>query len=137
MSEQENIRIVQQAYSSFKTGDIESLLGLFSDNIVWQLPNIENVPIGGKRSGLKQVGQFFASVAELEESLEFEPRDFVAQGNKVAVQGQYRWRVRATGREYQSDWAHVFTVENGKVTEFQEYLDTAVLVAAFQKAANA
>lgn len=35
MSEQENVSIVQQAYSSFKSGDIASLLNLFSEGIEW------------------------------------------------------------------------------------------------------
>lgn len=137
MSEQDNIRIVQQIYANFKSGDIQSLLRLFSDDIEWQLPEIENIPFAGKRRGREAVEEFFASVAEAQDVLEFEPRDFIAQGNKVVALGQYRWRVKSNGREYGGDWAHVMTVENGKVTSFHEYTDTAAATAAFQKAASA
>lgn len=134
MSEQENIRLVQQAYSNFKGGDIESLLGLLSDDIQWQLPDVENVPYSGRRSGRREVEQFFASLAEAQDALEFDPQEFVAQGEKVVATGQYRWRARETGRNFGGDWAHVFTIENGKITRFHEYTDTAALASAFQKA---
>ena len=137
MSEQENTKVVQQIYASFKSGDIQSLLALVADDIQWQLPDIENIPFAGKRQGRQQVAQFFASVADSQDVLAFEPREFTAQGDKVVAQGHYRWRVKATGREFQSEWAHVFTVQGGKVIGFQEYLDTAAVVAAYQQARNA
>ena len=44
MSEPENRRLVEQAYASFKAGDIPTLLESMSEDITWQLPEIENVP---------------------------------------------------------------------------------------------
>ncbi|MFL6276098.1 MAG: nuclear transport factor 2 family protein [Blastocatellia bacterium] len=137
MSEQENIGIAQQAYANFQSGDIKALLGLLSDDVVWQLPEIANVPFAGKRQGHEQVGQFFASLGELQDVLEFTPQSFTAQNDKVVVQGQYRWRVKATGREYGSDWAHVFTIRDGKVVDFHEYTDTAAAADAYRQAMSA
>jgi ketosteroid isomerase-like protein len=137
MSEKENIEVVQQAYQSFKTGNIEALLGLLTEDVEWQLPEIENVAYSGRREGREQVAGFFASLADVQESLSFEPREFVAQNDKVVALGSYTWRVKATGREYGGDWAHVFTVRDGKITGFQEYMDTAASAAAHQKAAAA
>ncbi|MGH9883346.1 MAG: nuclear transport factor 2 family protein [Pyrinomonadaceae bacterium] len=51
MSEYENTNLVQQVYENFKSGDIKALLNLLSDDIEWQLPEIENVPFAGKRRG--------------------------------------------------------------------------------------
>ncbi|HKY04151.1 MAG TPA: nuclear transport factor 2 family protein [Blastocatellia bacterium] len=137
MSEQENIKLVQQAYANFKSGDIEALPGLFSDDIQWQLPEVENVPYAGRRQGRQEVAGFFASLAEAQDSLEFNPQEFIAQGEKVVATGQYQWRTRETGRNFGGDWAHVFTIENGKITGFHEYTDTAALARAFQKALSA
>jgi ketosteroid isomerase-like protein len=134
MSEQENTNVVQQIYASFKSGDIQALLARIADDVQWQLPDMENVPFSGKRQGREQVAEFFASVADNQEVLAFEPGDFTAQGDKVVAQGHYRWRVKATGREFQADWAHVFTIQGGKVIGFQEYIDTAAVVAAYQQA---
>jgi uncharacterized protein len=137
MSEQENTKLVQQAYASFESGDIQALLGLLSDDIQWQLPDIENVPFAGKRQGREAVGQFFASLAEAQDVLEFAPADFIASENKVVVLGHYQWRVKETGQEYGGDWAHVFTVRDGKIVGFHEYTDTAAAANAFQKAMSA
>ncbi|HJQ23695.1 MAG TPA: nuclear transport factor 2 family protein [Blastocatellia bacterium] len=137
MSAQENINIAQQAYANFASGDIGSLLGMLSEDVRWTLPEIENVPFAGARQGREAVGQFFASIAELQEAVEFTPQTFTAQDDRVVVQGRYRWRIKATGREYSADWVHVFTIRDGQVVSFQEYTDTALAAAAFRQAMNA
>jgi len=137
MSEQDNIAVAQQAYNNFKTGNISGLLDLLSDDITWQLPEVKNVPFGGRRTGRAAVGEFFALVAGNQDVIEFEPREFVAQGDKVVSLGDYKWRVKATTREFGCDFVHIFTVRNGKVTDFREHFDTAVVAAAYQKAMSA
>ena len=42
-----NIQIVKNAYNKFTSGDIEGLLGLLSEDVHWQVPEIENAPFGG------------------------------------------------------------------------------------------
>lgn len=137
MSENENIEVVQKAYQNFKSGSIPELLELLTDDVTWQLPEIENVPFGGLREGREQVAGFFASLADAQEPVTFEPREFVAQNDKVVALGRYTWRVKSTEREYGGDWAHVFTVRDGRISGFQEYMDTAAATAAHQKAAAA
>ena len=137
MSERENAAIVQQAYTNFKTGNIQGLLDQLSDHITWQLPEVEGVPLAGKRTGRDAVGEFFDTVARDQEVLEFEPLESVAQGDKVVSLGHYKWRVRETGREFSSDFVHIFTVRNGKITAFREHFDSAVVAAAYQKAMTA
>ncbi len=131
MSQQENTRLVQQCYENFKTGDIQSLLNLLSDDITWELPEIENVPFSGRRQGREQVGQFFTTVAETQNVLQFEPQEFIAEGDKVVSLGSYRWLVKSTEREFTSKWVHVFTVRDGKIVAFLEYTDTAAAAAAY------
>ena len=133
MSEQENTNLAQQVYENFKSGDIKALLNLLSDNVEWQLPEIENVPFAGKRRGHEQIGQFFDSLVDTQEVQHFDPREFIAQGDKVVALGHYAWRVKSTGREFGGDFAHVFTVHNGKVVRFHEYMDTAAAAAAHRR----
>jgi ketosteroid isomerase-like protein len=133
VSEQENAKVVEQVYGRFKSGDIQSLLNLLSDDVEWELPNIENVPFAGKRHGREQVGEFFKALADTQEVQHFEPKEFIAQGDKVVARGNYRWRVKSTGREFEADWTHVFTVRDGKVLKMYEYTDTAAVASAFQQ----
>jgi ketosteroid isomerase-like protein len=136
MSEQ-NKAIVQQAYNNFKTGDIEGLLNLMSDDVSWTLPEMQGVPFAGKRTGRDQVAEFFGTLGLTQDSLRFEPRELIAEGDKVISLGSYDWRVKSNSREFGGDFAHVFTVRDGKIADFHEYMDTAACIAAHQKAMSA
>ena len=112
---------------------MKALFDLLSADIEWQLPEIENVPFAGKHRGHEEMGQFFASLVDTQEVQHFEPREFIAHGDKVVALGHYAWRVKSTGREFGGDFAHVFTMSNGKVTRFHEYMDTAAAAAAHRR----
>ena len=131
MSEQENVAVVRGAYENFKGGDIRALLDSLTDEVDWHLPEMESVPFAGGRNGRERVGDFFSDLADSQEVISFEPREFVAQGDKVVALGTYRWRVKKNGREYGSDFAHVFTVRDGKIAAFHEYMDSAAATAAY------
>jgi len=137
MSEQENIVVVQQAYNNFKTGNIRALVDQMTDDVVWQLPEIKNVAIAGTRRGREGVTDFFATVARDQEVLEFEPREIVAQNDKVVSLGHYKWRIKETGRDFASDFVHIFTIRDGRIAGFREHFDSAVVAAAYQKAMSA
>jgi ketosteroid isomerase-like protein len=130
MSEQESIGLARRAYENFKSGDIKSLLASLTEDVDWRLPEMANIGFAGGRKGRERVGEFFADLAESQESLSFEPREFIAQGDKVVALGSYRWRVRKNGRDYGGEWAHVFTIRDGKIAGFHEYMDSAAAVAA-------
>jgi|Kansoi300Nextera_1026150.scaffolds.fasta_scaffold255270_1 ketosteroid isomerase-like protein len=52
MSEDANVRMLVSAYSSFKKGDIESLLKILTENVEWITPGPpELMPIAGRRRG--------------------------------------------------------------------------------------
>lgn len=132
-----NTDIVQSGYEKFGSGDVAGLLESFADNILWQVPEIENAPFTGTREGKQAVAEFFKLLSENEKFDRFEPLEFIAQNDKVVVLGEVAATVNSTGRSYESQWVHVFTVLDGRVTEFQEFFDTAVVERAFQKTAVA
>ena len=136
MAEQENVGVVRAAYAAFQRGDIPGLIEMLTDDIDWWTPGTpEEIPYAGRLSGRAAVGGFFERLAASEEIAHFEPREFIAQGDKVVVTGNYRGRTRAAGREYDLDWLHVFTVRDGRIAAFREYIDTAALAAAHRGAA--
>ena len=130
MSEQTNTRLVQQAYQSIKAGDIQAFLNALALDVQWQLPEMENVPFAGQWQGREQVGQFFSILDNVQDIVEFEPEEFIAQGDRVVVLGHFSMRIKSTGRDANSDWAHVWTVKDGQITHFREYVDTAVVSRA-------
>ncbi len=129
---QENIKIIQSAYTSFKSGNIDGVLAILDEKVEWELPEMKNIPFSGKRTGRQNVGQFFSTLAELQEPQTFEPKEFVSDGDKVVSLGNYRWRVKSTNKTYECPFVHVFTLSNGKVIRFQEFTDTALAVNAYE-----
>lgn len=136
MSEQENVRLVRAAYDAFQRGDIAGVLANFTEDAEWETPGSSDaIPHAGRKRGHAEITEFFTTLAASEEITHFEPREFVAQGDKVVVIGNYKGTVRATGRGYDIDWLQVFTARDGKLTSFREYLDTAALADAHRAAA--
>ena len=124
VTEQENTELVQRAYNHFLQGEIPALLDLLSEDVEWLIPGPESAPTAGSWHGHEQVGRFFEALSDSMEPRQFEPREFVAQGDKVVALGHYLWRVKATDGQWESDFAHLFNVRNGRVTRFQEFTDT-------------
>ena len=132
MSEQENVRIVEQGYEAFRRGDIPAVLNLMAESVEWETPGGDAIPHAGTRRGQAGVAEFFQILDETEEVQQFEPRTMLSQGEIVVALGHYRARVKSTGRVVGCDWVHVFTVRDGRITKFQEFYDTAAVASAYQ-----
>jgi ketosteroid isomerase-like protein len=133
MIEHQPLGLVQQAYSHFKNRDITTLMTFLSDDIEWELPEIENVSFSGKRRGKAAVQEFFSCLMAEQEAVQFIPMEYITQGDKVVVVGHEEWKVRQGGHQFKTDWVQIFTVRNGKIACFKEFMDTAVLAAAHKK----
>jgi ketosteroid isomerase-like protein len=134
MTEQQNTKVVQDAYAAFGKGDIPGVLALMSDDVDWHgvIGVGPDVPMRGPRRGHTGVGEFFQQVSEVVNFTKFEQREFVAQGDKVVVLGDYEGTNKKTGRSFVSDNVMVFTVRNGKIVAFREYMDASVIDASFR-----
>ena len=133
MGTQSNVELVQEAYAAFGAGNVEKLLGLMASDIVWEFPASKDIPWAGTFTGPGEVARFFAALLEHSEPETFEPLHFVASEAHVIALGRERFRVRSTGLTWACDWAHAFTVRDGKIASFREYTDTAAMASAFGK----
>ena len=133
MSESRNVQVVKDAFAAFLRGDVNSILALVDDSVEWHaVKGAEGVaPHAGLRRGRAAVAQFFQQVASTIEFTKFEPREFIAQGDQVAVVGDYTGKLKANGGTLTSDWVMVFTVRDGRVVHFREWTDSAQLVRAY------
>jgi uncharacterized protein len=132
MQEAQDTQIVQEAFAAFARGDVQSILEKLDEGIVWKgvYGAGPEVPTSGERHGKAQVAEFFRLVAEHIKFSRFEPKDFVAGGGRVVALGHYT-ATTPVGGSFDSDFAMVFTLRNGKVTMFQEFTDSAALNAAY------
>ena len=129
-----NVQIVKKIYESFAAGDMEASMRDMDDHIVWKHPGVNtSIPFAGTFKGHEGVRQFFSIAMKTLEVLDQRVNDFVASGDKVVALGYEHMRVIKTGKDYESNWAHVYTFKDGKVIKFEEFIDTAELAAAFDE----
>jgi ketosteroid isomerase-like protein len=63
-----------------------------------------------------------------------EPREFIAQGDKVVSIVYAEATVRSTGRQVINEEAHVWTFKDGKVARIQLFQDTEAIASGYRAA---
>lgn len=132
MSDEQNVELVRQAYAAYGRGDVAYVLGCMAPDIEWEIPAVPALAFTGKRHGCDQVAEYFRLSSEKQTMRAFTPKEFIAQGDKVVVLGHGAWTANETGQDFDSDWVHVFTVKDGRIAAFREFMDVHVAVEAFQ-----
>lgn len=125
-----NIEIVQQCYAEFGNGNIPGILNLLSDDVKWVDPGAPDIPFAGTRTGKEAVSGFFTDMAATVTFTHFEPQHFYSDGNAVFVKGIFTGTANNTGKTFDSDWAMLWEVIDGKVTSFQAFSDTVAIARA-------
>src|SRR5215211_1899766 len=87
MSDSTNVDVIRRFYGAFGRGDIPAALDLLADDVEWIFRAPSVIPFAGTRRGREGVAQFFSLVGETLEFQQFEPREFVAQGDMVVALG--------------------------------------------------
>jgi hypothetical protein len=136
MNVKANVQIVKDAFAAIGRGDMQGLLALSAEDIEWIIPG-EDWPLAGTRRGHTGLADLFQTQSETMETSFMEPREFVAQGDRVLVVGFARGRIKATNRTWEDDWVFAITVRNGKLTNIREYIDTQALARASEMGASA
>lgn len=117
--------IVQQAYEAFGRGDVPAILNLVADQVDWELVGPTTLSYAGRRKNHKEVADFFAAVAGADDIHQFEPREFIEANEHVTVLGWEDSTARDTNKKFESEWVHLFTVKNGKITRWRGFFNTA------------
>lgn len=132
MSEQANIQAVRDIYAGFASGDMNAILANMDETIVWQHPGSgEGIPFAGTFEGKAGVLRFFELAMQSIDVLDQRVLELISDAGRVVVLGYEHMRVKSTGQEYRSNWVHLYTFRNGKIVQFEEFIDTAALRRAF------
>jgi ketosteroid isomerase-like protein len=136
MSTQESLQVVKDGFAAFGRGDVAGLLDLMAEDVVWEIPGA-GLPLAGTYHGREGVASFFQKLSAQAEIQDFQPREFLADGNRVLVVGWERTKLRATNRTVEVDWVMAFTVRDGKIASYRQYTDTKLIASAYESAATA
>jgi uncharacterized protein len=130
MSIEENVQTVKDFFAALGSGDKHRLLALVAEDIEWIIPG-EDWPLAGTRRGHAGLTELLETASKTMET-STEPREFVAQRDRVLVVGVAAGKIKATNRAFRDNWIFAITVRNGKLTNIREYVDTQALARASQ-----
>jgi uncharacterized protein len=124
-----NVRLVRDVYEAFGRGDVADVLGAFDAKIEWR--EAERNPY--QPSGKPWVGpdailqNLFLRLGGEWDGFAVHPKDFHDAGSTVVVEGRYTGKYNATGKALDAQFCHVWKIRNGKISSFQQFVDTAQL----------
>ena len=125
----ENLKIIDNLYKAFKTGDIPVILGLLDKNVEWNEAEGNALAEGNPYIGPEAVlDGVFARLGEEHEYFNLKDIDLNNMYNdKVLATLRYDAKRKSNGVLYDIQIAHLWTLKNGKVVTFQQYADTKQL----------
>jgi len=124
-----NVDVIRAAYEAFGRGDVPAIVNLVSEDVDWRFTGPKRLAYTG-RFKKTEVANWFADVAAADDIQAFEPREFIAGGDHVTVLGWESCTARPSGKVFETEWVHVFTVKHGKITRFWGMYDTEASAAA-------
>lgn len=130
MSTDENVQTVKDFFAEIGRGDRKGLLTLAAEDIEWIIPG-EDWPLAGTRHGHTGLADLLETASKSMET-SIEPREFIAQGDRVLVVGFARGMIKATNKTFEDNWVFAITVRDRRLTSIREYIDTQALARASQ-----
>jgi ketosteroid isomerase-like protein len=117
--------IVQQIYAAFGRGDVPAILSMVAADVDWEFVGSPDLAYAGNRRNHEGVADFFAKVSSTDDIQVFEPREFIDAGAHVTVLGWEKSTALDTGKDFETEWVHLFSVTDGKVTRWRGFFNTA------------
>jgi uncharacterized protein len=121
----ENVQIVRGLYEAFGRGDVPSVLSQMDQGIEWN--EAENFiyadrnPYLGPQAVLEGV---FMRLGSEWEGFTVTPSEWLDAGDRVVVLGTYSGTHKVTGKQVRAQYAHIWSLRDGRVVRFQQYTDT-------------
>ena len=131
----DNVKFIQDLYAAFGRGDMQPLMTALDPAVSWSMVGRpQDVPMAGIRTGKAGVENFFKTLREVQQLLEFTAHKFIGSGDTVCVLGHSKWIMNNNGVDGENDWVHVYTLKNGKIISYRGHHDTAHMAEAYHAA---
>ncbi|MBE9041232.1 nuclear transport factor 2 family protein [Oscillatoriales cyanobacterium LEGE 11467] len=118
-----NLDIIKTLYQAFENGEIDIILDILDPNVEWH--ESEKLPYGGTFVGRDAVlAGVFEKIGLEWENFEARVEEFLDAGDTIVALGFDRGTYKTTGKSMQAPTASVWTLKQGKVVKFVQYIDT-------------
>jgi ketosteroid isomerase-like protein len=126
-----NTDLVRSVYEAFATGDVPSVLAALDPQIEWI--EAEGFPTAGTYRGPEAVVSGVLGPLTTEwQGFSVVPNEFIDGGDTIVALGRYAGSFKGTGKAMSCDFAHVWTLRDGKAVRFRQYVDSALVQAAMR-----
>ncbi len=124
-----NIDVIKRLYQAFSEGDIDSVSALIDPSVEWI--ESDGIPYGGVFKGYEAVlNGVFAKIGAEWDNFTAHVDQFIDAGDIVVTLGTDSATYKATGKKMIAPTASIWTLKNGKVVKFRQYIDTLAVVNA-------
>ncbi len=118
-----NLDIIKTLYQAFENGEIETILDILDPNVEWH--ESEKLPYGGTFIGRDAVfAGVFEKIGDQWDNFQAHVEEFIDGGDRIITLGFDRGTYKATGKSMEAPTASIWTLKNGKVIKFVQYIDT-------------
>lgn len=126
------LEIASASYVAFANHDTAGVLADLDPDIEWV--QAQGLPHGGTYRGVEEVQRNIFDPLDRDwwDAFTAEPDEFIDAGDQVVVVGRYRATAKRSRRRLDVPYVHVWTVRDGKVVRFRQFLDTAGWNAALE-----
>jgi ketosteroid isomerase-like protein len=129
----DNLALIRATYEGTAEQNGRNLLAVLAPDVEWT--EAAGFPYAGVYVGPQAVAaQVFHRLATEWIDYRAVPHRYMADGDQVAVFGTYEGIYRATGRAMQASFAHLYTVQAGRITRMQQYVDSHMVRLAMTPA---
>jgi uncharacterized protein len=126
VSAPDNKAIVKSMWEALAAGDAETFFAALADDVKFTVMGTTSLSLithGKQEMGEKILGPLAAA---LDGGMDLKLDNFIAEGGWVVMQS-HGFAVGKNGQPYNNHYCQVFRLRGGLVTEWTEYLDTAML----------
>jgi len=108
-------------YEAFGRGDVDGILSKLTDDVTWVCNLGSAVPWSGDFSGKSNVPKFFQAIYETVDVSNFEPREFIGEGDVVVSTGTFGCTVKSTGAKSLARWVFLWRFRGDKVCGYEQF----------------
>ena len=127
MADSAQVAVVRRLYEA--RGHPDVIRQVLSPDVRWEV--VEAFPYSGVYVGLDDVlRNFFGRLFQEFESFVAVGSEFFESGDHVIALGTYTGRAKATGKAFTARFAHVWTLQGGRIIRLQQCADTVQVVRA-------
>jgi ketosteroid isomerase-like protein len=129
-----NVAATKAVYAAVPAGDLQGALAHLDPEVRITYYGTDGIPYAGDYRGIDEAVTFFTTVGRHIEILEMQVWKFIVQGDDLATWGRQRFRRLATGDEWESEFAHIITLRDGRWLHFRDFMNSALTLQAFTSA---